>query len=167
MYCRQHINKMFHFPLSSLAVCMKTAPVLLHSCSTLSFHLRLPRFSLLLLTCFHLRGATKRKRKPRFIPEEHQRWEKRIKWESALIFLAFFSFLFFSFLCFVHTASHESRTAGVSFRVDTGTQGTLSSLPGKTCKEVFLSDWPYGKKKKKSFLFWCLCFYFENMYMVV
>lgn len=141
--CRQHINKMFHFPLSGLAVCMKTAPVLPCSCSTLSFHLRLPHFSLLLLTCFHLRGATKRKRKPRFVPEEHQRWEKRRKRESVFSFLVFI-FSFFS-LCLVNSASPESGAAGVSFRVDTGTLGTLSLLPGKTCEELFYQTCPMEK----------------------
>lgn len=37
----------------------------------------------------------------------------------------------------VNSASPEIRAAGVSFRVDTGTLGTLPLLPGKTCEELF------------------------------
>lgn len=37
----------------------------------------------------------------------------------------------------MNSASPEIRAAGVSFRVDTGTLGTLPLLPGKTCEELF------------------------------
>lgn len=146
---------MFHFPISGLAVCTKTAPVLPCSLSTLSFHLRVPHFSLLLLTCFHLCGATKRKENPglyqRSIKDERRK-------ESRRVFLLFLVCVFFwssFFLCRVNSGSPESGAAGVSFRVDTGTLGTVSLLAGKT----MLSEWPHGE----SFLFYCLCFYFENV----
>lgn len=134
LYCRQHVNKMFHFPLSGLAVCMKTAPVLPRSFSSLSFHLRLPHFSLLLLTCFHLRGATKRKRKTQVCTRvsSKMREEKKAGW----------CFHFTVFLCLLSSVSPESGAAGVSFRVDTGTRGTLSLLPGKTCEELFYQTGP-------------------------
>ena len=93
---------MFHFPLSGLAVCMKTAPVLPRSRSTLSFHLRLPHFSLLLLTCFHLRVATKRKRKKSQVcarGASKTRGERRRKQESVFSFPVVF-FLFFFSVCF-------------------------------------------------------------------
>lgn len=124
---------MFHFPLSGLAVCMKTAPVLPRSRSTLSFHLRLPHFSLLLLTCFHLRVATKRKRKKSQVcarGASKTRGERRRKQESVFSFPVFFFFVLF--LCLLlNSASPEIRAARVSFRVDTGTLGTLPLLPGK------------------------------------
>lgn len=134
LYCRQHINKMFHFPLS--AVCMKTAPVLHRSCSTLSLHHRLPHFSLLLLT-FSFAWCYKDKENKaglhqRSIKDE-RREEKRRKQESVFSFLVFFLYS----LCFVNSGSPESRAAGVSFRVDTGTLGTLSLLRGKTCEKLF------------------------------
>lgn len=74
LYCRQHINKMFHFSLS--AVCLKGAPALHRSRSTLSLHRRLPHFSPTIFICVVLQRERKQSR---FAPEEHQRWEKRIE----------------------------------------------------------------------------------------
>lgn len=132
---------------------MKTAPVLLFSLSTLSSHLRLPHFSLLLLTCFHLRCATKRKRKSRFVPEEHQRCEKRRKENKVFNFLVYFFYL--PFPVFINSVSPENRDAGVSFRVDTGTLGTatLSWLSRKNCF-IRLAPWRIIHFLFPLFLFW-------------
>lgn len=130
LYCRQHINKMFHFSLS--AVCLKAAPVLHRSCSTLSLHRRLPHFSPTIFICVVLQRERKQSR---FAPEEHQRWEKRIE-ESRKVFLVLLCFFLYS-LCFVNSGSPENRAAGVSFRVDTGTLGNLSLLRGKGCEKLF------------------------------
>lgn len=92
-----------------------------------------------ILTYFHLHGATKRKeRKIRFVPEEHQRGKKKRKRRDVFSFLV--CFLVFSAV--PRGASPESGAPGVSLIVDTGTLGTVSQLPGKTCEELFYQTSP-------------------------
>lgn len=133
---------------------MKTAPVLPCSLSTLSLHLRVPHFSLLLLTCFHLCGATKRKRKSRFVPQQHQRWEKREKENRVFNFLVYF---FLPSLSCISSTVHppENMDAGVSFRVDTDTLGTATlSLLSRKNYFIRLALWRIIRFLFPLFLFW-------------
>lgn len=158
LYCRQFINKMFPLSPSVLAVCLKTA--LLHLCSlTFSSHLRVHHFSVL-LQCFHLRCATKRK--PRFV-----QWSIKDKRnEKGRTQAYFFPFLpaFLLRVCMRCLVNKTPRRARLLECHSEWTQELLGLLlspdfQGKLVKMCFM---PLTPQRFSPFSF-VLCFYFENM----